>query len=73
MKFFTHQILGKKDLAILASCNHSIFAVGTFGWWGAWLAGGQVVYYNGFPPLRPKCFTRKQVQKEYYLPQWHPI
>ena len=61
------------DLAILASCNHSIITVGTFGWWGAWLAGGQVVYYNGFPPLRPKYFTRKQVQNDYYLPQWHPI
>ena len=61
------------DLAILASCNHSIITVGTFGWWGAWLADGQVVYYNGFPPLRPKYFTRKQVQNDYYLPQWHPI
>ena len=63
------------DLAILASCNHSIITVGTFGWWGAWLAGGQVVYYSDFPPLKPRYLnvTREQVQKDYYLPQWHPI
>ena len=63
------------DLAILASCNHSIITVGTFGWWGAWLAGGQVVYYSDFPPLKPSYvnITREQVKKEYYLPQWHPL
>ena len=63
------------DLAILASCHHSIITVGTFGWWGAWFAGGQVVYYNGFPPLKPKSVkvTREQVQKDYYLPHWHPL
>lgn len=34
------------DLAILASCNHSIFDYGTFGEWGAILAGGETIYYN---------------------------
>lgn len=34
------------DLALLASCNHSIFDYGTFGEWGALLAGGETVYYN---------------------------
>ncbi|KAJ8981550.1 hypothetical protein NQ317_009809 [Molorchus minor] len=34
------------DLAILASCNHSIYDYGTFGEWGAILAGGETVYYN---------------------------
>ena len=28
------------DLAILSLCNHTIGSVGTFSWWGAWLAGG---------------------------------
>lgn len=35
-----------QDLAILASCNHSIFDYGTFGVWGAILAGGETIYYN---------------------------
>ncbi|XP_017772297.1 PREDICTED: galactoside 2-alpha-L-fucosyltransferase 2-like isoform X2 [Nicrophorus vespilloides] len=34
------------DLAILASCNHSIFDYGTFGIWGAILAGGDTIYFN---------------------------
>ncbi|KAJ3627626.1 hypothetical protein MTP99_014989 [Tenebrio molitor] len=34
------------DLAILASCNHSIFDYGTFGEWGAILSGGETIYYN---------------------------
>jgi galactoside 2-L-fucosyltransferase 1/2 len=34
------------DLAILATCDHMIVSVGTFGWWAAWLGGGEVVYYN---------------------------
>ena len=29
------------DLAIMSKCNHSIVDVGTFGQWGAFLAGGK--------------------------------
>ncbi|XP_066149727.1 galactoside 2-alpha-L-fucosyltransferase SEC1-like [Euwallacea fornicatus] len=35
-----------QDLAIMSSCNHSIFDYGTFGEWGSILAGGETVYYN---------------------------
>ena len=31
------------DLAVLSHCNHSIFDYGTFGFWGAYLAGGITV------------------------------
>ena len=31
-----------EDLALLAACNHSIISYGTFGMWGALLAGGRV-------------------------------
>ncbi|XP_023016250.1 galactoside 2-alpha-L-fucosyltransferase Sec1 [Leptinotarsa decemlineata] len=34
------------DMAILASCNHTIYDYGTFGEWGAILAGGETIYYN---------------------------
>ncbi|XP_018335838.1 galactoside 2-alpha-L-fucosyltransferase 2-like [Agrilus planipennis] len=34
------------DLAILSSCNHSIIDYGTFGTWGAILAGGETIFYN---------------------------
>ncbi|ELU18278.1 hypothetical protein CAPTEDRAFT_185759 [Capitella teleta] len=41
------------DLAILSMCDHVIMSVGTFGWWGAWLAGGTTIYFD----LWPKKFT----------------
>lgn len=31
------------DLAVLSQCNHSVFDYGTFGFWGAYLAGGRAV------------------------------
>ncbi|RUS74780.1 hypothetical protein EGW08_017447 [Elysia chlorotica] len=56
-------------LALLASCDHVIMSVGTFGWWGAWLAGGKVVYYKNYPaPNSPlaKGFNRS----DFFLPSW---
>ena len=32
-----------EDLCLLVACNHTIMSFGTFGLWGALLAGGQVV------------------------------
>lgn len=53
------------DLAILAACNHSIISVGTFGWWGAFLAGGEATYYLPDRGRRPRaCFD------DYYLSNW---
>ncbi|CAF1490628.1 unnamed protein product [Didymodactylos carnosus] len=31
------------DLATLAVCEHTIVTVGTFGWWGAFLSGGEAI------------------------------
>ena len=46
---FSHSHSSWDDFSMLMLCNHSIMSVGTFGWWGAWFAGGHVVYYDGFP------------------------
>ena len=32
------------DMAIAASCNHTIYDYGTFGFWGAYLAGGHAIF-----------------------------
>ena len=40
------------DLAILSSCNHSIFTVGTFGLWSAILTGGEVILAEGFSEIK---------------------
>lgn len=51
------------DLAILASCNHTIFDYGTYGSWGAILAGGETIYYN--------LTNHASVRIGQLLPNWH--
>lgn len=53
------------DLAILASCNHSLFDYGTFGEWGAILAGGETIYYN--------LSHHSSARVGQLLPNWHTI
>lgn len=59
------------DLALLSRCNHTIMTVGSYGWWGAWLAGGQVVYskdvHKSGSPLE-RVFSKHK--KDYFMPQW---
>ncbi|RXG52739.1 Galactoside 2-alpha-L-fucosyltransferase 1 [Armadillidium vulgare] len=31
-------------MAILSFCNHSIFTIGSYGFWASYLAGGEVLY-----------------------------
>ena len=38
-----------QDLALLASCDHTVMTTGTYSWWSAWLANGTTVYYANFP------------------------
>ncbi|KAL3871030.1 hypothetical protein ACJMK2_039054 [Sinanodonta woodiana] len=57
------------DMAILSLCDHVIITSGTFGWWGAWLAGGDVIYYKGYP--KPGSEIDEGMSREdYYPPQW---
>ncbi|KAL5015075.1 hypothetical protein ScPMuIL_009345 [Solemya velum] len=59
------------DMAILSLTNHSIMTVGTFGWWIAWLTGGQTVYYKY--PFRPGSELSKMyssTQKDHFYPSW---
>lgn len=59
-------------LCFLSMCRHVIMSVGTFGWWGGWLAGGDVIYYkhqvrDGSP--RASLFNIS----DFALPQWRGI
>ncbi len=57
------------DLGILSNCNHSIITVGSFGWWGAYFAGGTTVYCKDWPT--PGSELEHLVKKEdYFLPNW---
>ncbi|XP_046577236.1 galactoside 2-alpha-L-fucosyltransferase SEC1-like [Haliotis rubra] len=56
-------------LAMLTMCNHTIITTGTFGWWGAWLAGGLVVYYKDFP-IPGTIIDRQFTAEDFYPPGW---
>lgn len=57
------------DLAIMAQCNHSIVTSGTFGWWGAFLAGGHTVYFRNYP--KPGSWLDSQYSRaDYYPSDW---
>ena len=58
------------DLAIMTLCHHTVITSGTFGWWGGWLSGGDVVYWTGFP--KPGSKNEKDIlfRGEYYPPNW---
>lgn len=57
------------DLAILASCNHTIATVGTFSWWAGYLAGGITVYYKNFPANGSETASLFRA-KDFFPPTW---
>ncbi|XP_076989690.1 galactoside alpha-(1,2)-fucosyltransferase 2-like [Tamandua tetradactyla] len=58
-----------RDLALLTQCNHTVVTVGTFGFWAAYLAGGDTVYLANFtrPGSRFRRVFRPQAA---FLPEW---
>jgi galactoside 2-L-fucosyltransferase 1/2 len=54
-----------QDLAIMAACNHSIIDYGTYGMWGAILAGGDTFVYN--------LGKDGAVKMASLLPNWHIV
>lgn len=58
------------DFALLSSCNASIITGGTFSWWTAWLAGGPVIYFNGFARRESKMDGSRFHQNDYYPLNW---
>ncbi|XP_059156954.1 galactoside alpha-(1,2)-fucosyltransferase 2-like [Physella acuta] len=58
--------------ATLASCDHGIVTVGTFGWWSSWLTGGLVIFYKKFP-LPNSYEFQGFVYDDYYPPSWFPV
>ncbi|GIY29901.1 galactoside alpha-(1,2)-fucosyltransferase 1 [Caerostris darwini] len=59
-----------EDLALLAECNHTIMTYGTYGFWGGYLSGGEVVYFTDF--LKPNTDMTKTYFKyeKMYPPEW---
>ena len=60
------------DLALLKRMEHMVITTGAFGWWGGWLAGGDVVYYPDW--IQPDKQTGKSYKmSDHYPPWWIPI
>lgn len=53
------------DMALLGQVNHSIITYGTFGMWGALLAGGQTLLPKGFDAMKEV----KEIRKA-NIPDW---
>ncbi|XP_038170232.1 galactoside alpha-(1,2)-fucosyltransferase 1 [Arvicola amphibius] len=58
-----------KDFALLTQCNHTIMTIGTFGFWAAYLAGGDTVYLANFT-LPDSEFLKIFRPKAAFLPEW---
>lgn len=57
------------DMALMSLCDHVIVTSGSYGWWGAWLANGVTVYYDGFPRKR-SLVARETDLEDYYPKNW---
>jgi galactoside 2-L-fucosyltransferase 1/2 len=59
----------EQDLSLLSETNHTIMTVGTYGWWGAWLAGGEVLYYKDYP-LQGSSIDANLEPMDYFEKEW---
>ncbi|XP_071121087.1 galactoside alpha-(1,2)-fucosyltransferase 1-like isoform X2 [Mytilus edulis] len=57
------------DMATLSSCDHTIMTVGTFGWWCAWLAGGEVVYFSR-PAVKGTWWDKRINMRDHFYSHW---
>ena len=78
MSLFNHELVNitfsvkhstEQDLALLASCDHSVMSTGTYSWWASWLANGTTVYYKKFPRQGSWLWRRSRVA-DYFPPTW---
>ena len=60
------------ELTLLTLCDHIIMSVGTFSWWAAYLAGGDVVYYKDHMP-KTGHLSRFYNDSQFFLPEWKPM
>ncbi|XP_004646577.1 galactoside 2-alpha-L-fucosyltransferase 1 [Octodon degus] len=58
-----------KDFALLVQCNHTIMTIGTFGFWAAYLAGGDTLYLANFT-LPDSEFLNIFKPEAAFLPEW---
>ena len=68
--YFSYGKSAEWDMALLAQCNHSVITVGTFGWWGAWLAGGETLYFNHPAREGSYWYIYNKDPEDHFWPTW---
>ncbi len=65
---------GGKFLNLSTVCPHLCYSscLGSFGWWAAWLAGGDVVYLKEFNKPGSKL-DRQEKQQDKYPESWYAV
>ena len=61
------------DMALMSMCDHMIVSGGTFGFWGAWLSGGKVIYPKGWPRPGSWLDLYGMIVEDFWLPDWIAI
>ncbi|XP_061178656.1 galactoside alpha-(1,2)-fucosyltransferase 1-like [Saccostrea echinata] len=59
------------DMCAISMCNHTVMTVGSFGWWGSFLANGTTVYFKNV--ARNDSNLRKDFSSDmsdYFYPGW---
>ncbi|XP_072463215.1 galactoside alpha-(1,2)-fucosyltransferase 2-like [Notamacropus eugenii] len=59
----------EKDFALLTQCNHTVMTIGTFGFWAAYMAGGNTVYLANYTLPNSK-FLEVFKPEAAFLPEW---
>ncbi|XP_036599485.1 galactoside alpha-(1,2)-fucosyltransferase 2-like [Trichosurus vulpecula] len=59
----------EKDFALLTQCNHTVMTIGTFGFWAAYMAGGNTVYLANYTLPNSK-FLKIFKPEAAFLPEW---
>lgn len=59
-----------EDMAILASCNHSVITQGAFGYWAAYLAGGETVRCKNYPLTTITKSKLMNIPEDIFPPSW---
>ena len=59
------------DMILLSMCDVVVLTMGTFGWWGAYLSDGQVIYNPNEFVMSDAVNKGNVVKEDYYLLHWN--
>lgn len=70
IKFQDNAVEPAVDMAILSLCDVVVLSIGTFGWWGAYLSNGKVIYNENEFKMNHHVIKGNVIKRDYYPPGW---